>query len=194
VRGRLTRASQGKQNRTVCRRHLTTIEALPRVVLVPVGVAVGPLSRGTGPQSQRCYTPARASRRGHGPPAHAHLNVGALGPQEGPRQAPDCARLRQILFDARLGTWWTQSWHDDRADDRVFGPFRPCQLRTCPLQSHDRCRFARRSRRNRSRRPSFLHVADIGFNGERHANGTLSPTRFTCSPMMPSNVCLFRGL
>jgi len=140
---------------------------------------VWPLSRRTGPQSQRCNTPARAYRRWHGPPARAHLNVGALWPQKGPRQAPDCARLRQSLLDARLGTRWTQSWHEDRADDRVFGPYWPCQLRTCPLQSHDRCRFARLSRRDRSRRPSFLHGASNGINGQRHANGTLSPTQFT---------------
>jgi len=65
---------------------------------------VGPLSRGTGPQSQRRNTPARASRREHGPPAHAHINVGALGPQEGP---PSGARLCQILPEP-LGR---QTWH-----------------------------------------------------------------------------------
>ena len=53
----------------------------PRLILVHAGVAVGHLSRGTGPQSQRYYNPARASRRGHGPPAHAHLNVRDVGPQ-----------------------------------------------------------------------------------------------------------------
>jgi len=107
----------------VCRWRLTMIEARPRLVFVPVGVAVGPLSRGTGPQSQRCRTLAGACRSAHGPPARARLNVAVLGQQEGPRHAPDCARFCQSLFDAGLGTWWTQWWHDDRADDRVFGPY-----------------------------------------------------------------------
>jgi len=119
---------------------------------------------------------------------HQHKRTSTLetsGRSRDPRQAPDCARLRQSLLDSRLGTWWTQSWHDDRADDRGFGPYWPCQQRTCPLQSHDRCRSARRSRRNRSRRPSFLHVAYYGIQSERIVTGSLTPTLFACLPMIP---------